>query len=331
MSDTATFCATCGARVLTEPPPTAEAPPASAVADSAPLDADGDRVPRRADDDLARARVGDDWVPSDAYHEQEPLEHQSVPAPETPSVSATPSQLSVALANPVVRIVIAALAIILVNAILAAFVHAQVSALVNSIPRVSMSDYRSIQVGQTVQQVEASLGGPTTSQAQTPGSTTGTVVDRWTNSNGSYVTVTFVNGVVSILSESGLERARETSSTVRLAGYFLYPIQYIDGWMAAILCLYVATLLTGYRLTVKQIIVLGLIMSAVGLVLAVILRPLGLVGIPIYLVVYVAVLASIIMAWTGASGGDALLIIIGSWVIGTLLERVSGVAGGLLL
>jgi hypothetical protein len=104
MSDTATFCATCGARVLTEPAPTAEAPPAATVADSAPLDADEDRVPRRADDD---------WLPSDAYHDQEPLEHQSAPAPEAPGVSATPSPGLAAMSDSTVHFAIAATAVLL--------------------------------------------------------------------------------------------------------------------------------------------------------------------------------------------------------------------------
>ena len=128
------------------------------------------------------------------------------------------------------------------------------------------------------------------------------------------MTVTFENGVVSSFSESGLERVSEPSSAVRLAGDILYPIRYIEDSMAAILCIYVATLLTGYTLTIKRIVVLGLIMAGVGLVLSLLLGPLGLVGIPIYLIVYLVVLVSIIMAWTGATGGDAVLIVIGSWV-----------------
>ena len=62
MSETATFCATCGAVVLAEPTPSVEAPPVSTTDVSLPADADDDWAPRHDRDDWVPIDTDDDWV-----------------------------------------------------------------------------------------------------------------------------------------------------------------------------------------------------------------------------------------------------------------------------
>ena len=167
MSDTATFCATCGALVLTDATSAAEEPPVSAAVDSLPLD---DRQAPQAFD-VARA-------------------------PKPAAFSSRGARIAIVLT-------VAALLISIFGVLAGTSLH-------HSIPGtpVTLSDYNLLALGLNVEQVEAILSdGTGATQTQNTTSATGGVVYRWTNPDGSYVTVVFVNGVVSSMSQSGLSES----------------------------------------------------------------------------------------------------------------------------
>ena len=135
-----------------------------------------------------------------------------------------------------------------------------------SIRFVTAQEYASIRPGMTLEQVTQTIGTSGT-QVQDASAPFGGTAYRWTNFDGSYVTVVFVNGVSATASESGLEKGGGVFSAVTQTAWsavaLLMIVAFFVVWGAS---LYTATLLRGYRLTVKQIVAIAAATSVLTLI-----------------------------------------------------------------
>lgn len=172
-----------------------------------------------------------------------------------------------------------------------------------SIRFVTAQEYASIRPGMTLDQVTQTIG-TTGSQIQDPSVPPGGTAYRWTNFDGSYVTVVFLNGVAVSESESGLEKGGGVFGAVTQTAWsavaLLMIIAFFVVWGAS---LYTAALLRGYRITVKQIVVIAAVTSVLTLI--------PFLGWLLALIVMFAM----IQWWTASDFVETLIIVIVSAVL----------------
>jgi hypothetical protein len=296
MSDAATFCPTCGTRVLADAAVAAEhlpEAPASAWA------------------------AGDDQPAPPAWSQgpagYRPVPDYAAPAAPVAGAPAGPSK-TVSLVNKHGLLLIVA-ALVGAVALLAVIVGIGLRHSVATSDSITLSDYSSIQTGMDLSAVDAYLGGTPTSQ--TPdASLVGGVDYRWENRDHSSVTVVVVNGRVAAKSESGLKPARlgvnrSFFAMLSLAGLLMSLVWFL----CMTVCLYLATLVVDCSLTPVQVLAISAICAAITMFM------------PMGFLVALVVAFVLIMKWGGTEVVDTIIILVADFV----LTLVAGyLVGGLI-
>ena len=238
MSDSATFCPTCGTKVLVAPAPPPDAAacePASPYAEPLTYGA--------TDIDSGY------YVPPSAAPRREPSER---------AVKAA----SFINKNGLWLIVAALIGAVLLLAVIVGF-GARHSITTTTPTGITLTDYESIQNGTTLATVELLLGGAPTNQ--TPdASIVGGVDYHWINKDGSSVSVMVVNDRVVGKSESGLEAPglkvnRSFFALLSLVGLLMGVVWFL----CMTVCLYLATLVVDCGLTPVQVLIISAACAAV--------------------------------------------------------------------
>jgi hypothetical protein len=180
---------------------------------------------------------------------------------------------------------------------------------------ITLNEYRGLKLGMSQLEVERTLG--LGGGFFTPGDENRSF--HMTNADGSYADVAFTNGWVSSLSQSGLkESAGGRSRAGWRALLALASLVSAVIWFAASAAtLYVAALLRGYNLSIKQVLGIACLCSLVSL-----LPWIG--GIASLIVLF-----SLIQWWTSADWIETVIIIVMSRIVAFVIALPFGL--GLML
>jgi len=309
MSDTVTFCATCGAKVAQQP-----ALAVTGVADSqlaAAEVADGSFA-----DEAFAAPPDAGWEPAHQEPELRPLSEESR-LKRWAATGGRPRWIIVGI--------VVLLAMGLGFAQTRLITHAFHSGVWSD--TVTLEEYRQLRAGQSVAEADAILFGDNYLDKSNANRTF-----DFTNPDGSTVTLTFVNGTLQQFSESGLKPGDSSSEVSRAAsGVLLFVFSVLTGLVATVggfACLWAVVLWRGFNLTIKQMVVMVVVVGVVSTVTGLFLP--GILVLTITMIVY----GSFLIAWAGGDIMEAIIIWIvagfASWLIISLPMMV-GVWLGLSL
>ena len=210
------------------------------------------------------------------------------------------------------RLAITAAAAILVIVLVAVFAHNIVTGAQGE--RYTQDKASKVAVGLSLAQVEAIMGAPPTSQVNY---TNGAVGYFWKNSDGSMVWVDFRNDASDL---RGLYLASHQSASPRLAIGAAGLSALMAAFAAVVFgaCLFVATKLFGYSITVTQVVVFAIVT--------------GLISVVPYAGGLLALLvgAALIERWSSAGWWTSVLIILAAgFITGVLAAAFVGAGFGL--